>query len=244
MSSIGSGPTVGGGPRRTGGLELRGIRSGYGPVETVHGIDLFLPAGSTVALLGRNGAGKSTLLRTIAGLVPVRSGSISWEGRDLTGLTAFQRAAAGITLVPDGRNVFETMTVADNLAVFGERNGIEVVLDVFPELGPLLDRPAATLSGGERQMVALAHVLLRPSPVVLLDEPSRGLSPAAVARITDAIARIAAADRLVVIVEQFLHDALRLADTVYVMRRGEIAFAGEPAELLTSVHSPVAESPG
>lgn len=216
------------------GLDLQAVRAGYGPVETIHGIDLRIAPGSTVALLGRNGAGKSTLLRAMAGLIPVRSGRIRWDGRDITGLTAARRAAAGIAFVPDGTNLFETMSVSDNLALFAQDRPFDPAFDVFPELRALMDRRAGTLSGGERQMVALCRVLLRPSPIVLLDEPSRGLSPAAVARITDAIAAIAGSDRLVVIVEQFLHDALRLADTVYVLRRGEIAFAGEPAELVAA----------
>lgn len=213
-------------------LELDGVRAGYGPVEALHGVTMSLPFGSTVGVLGRNGAGKSTLLRTVAGLLRVRSGSIRWRGRDITGLSASRRADAGITLVPDRGGVFGSMTVAENLAVFGRSAPFDAALEVFPELEPLLDQRAATLSGGERQMVALSHVLLRPSPVVLLDEPSRGLSPAAVARISAAIAHIAVSERLVVVVEQYLADVLRLADTVYVMRRGEIAFAGEPGELV------------
>ena len=213
-------------------LALEGVRAGYGPVEALHGIDLRLAAGSTVGILGRNGAGKSTLLRTIAGLVPLRAGSIRWDGRDLSRLSAAQRTATGISFVPDTDNVFATMSVAENLALFAHGGPPDDALAVFGELEALLDHRAGTLSGGERQMVALSRVLLAPSPVVLLDEPSRGLSQAAVRRIATAIEAIAAADRLVVIVEQYLHDVLRLADTVYVLRRGEGAFAGEPFELL------------
>jgi len=212
-------------------LELRDVRAGHGAVEALHGVSLRLPMGSTVAVLGRNGAGKSTLLGAIAGLVRVRSGSIRWRGRDLGALSAARRAAAGITLVPDRHNVFESMTVEENLAVFAGGGPTDAAHEVFPELAGMADRRAGTLSGGERQMVALSHVLLRPSPVVLLDEPSRGLAPAAVARISHAIEAIADSDRLVVIVEQYLHDVLRLADLAVVLRRGEVAFAGPPAEL-------------
>ncbi|MFN8051386.1 MAG: ATP-binding cassette domain-containing protein [Acidimicrobiales bacterium] len=223
--------TAGGSTLDAGVLEVIDARAGYGPVEAVHGVSLRIMPGSVVALLGRNGAGKSTLLRAIAGVVPLTSGSIRFGGRDLTHYTTFQRADAGIALVPDEANMFGGMSVAENLAVFGGGAPIEPALRVFPELERLMERRAGTLSGGERQMVALSRVLVKPSPVVLLDEVSRGLSPAATARMSDAIWGLSGPERVVVIVEQFLHDVLRLADTVYVLRRGEISFAGEPAEL-------------
>lgn len=216
-------------------LELSGVRAGYGRVEVLHGIDAAFPVDATVAIVGPNAAGKSTLLRCIAGLVPVRSGTIRWAGRDITDTPAYDRAASGMVLVPDARNVFDALSVRENLALFAGGADIEPAIDTFPALGEMLDRPAATLSGGERQMVALSHPLVRSARLVLFDEVSRGLSPVAVARFYDRIAARRSPGRTDVIVEQYVDDALRVADVVYVLRRGEVAFAGEPAELRASM---------
>jgi branched-chain amino acid transport system ATP-binding protein len=216
-------------------LELVDGRAGHGPVEVLHGVTVRFPAGSVVALLGRNGAGKSTLLRVLAGTMGLQSGAILWRGRDITGVPAFARAADGLALVPDERNVFADLSVAENLDVFAAGGAVDPALEVFPELGNLLDQRAGTLSGGERQMLALSRVLVRPAGAILLDEVSRGLSPGVVARLSDAIAGLAGPHRVVVIVEQYLHDVLHLADTVYVLRRGEVTFAGEPSELSGSL---------
>ena len=213
------------------GVELVGARASFGPIEVLHGVSARFPAGAIVALLGRNGAGKSTLLRVLAGTMPLESGSVRWDGRDVSGWSAFDRAARGLTLVPDEGNVFGALSVRDNLRVFAGDGSTDAALVAFPELDPLLDQRAATLSGGERQMLALSRAVLRPGRVVLLDEVSRGLSPAVVPRLSEAIRKLADPARVVVIVEQYLHDVLQLADVVYVLRRGEIAFAGEPAEL-------------
>ena len=212
-------------------LEVVDGRAGYGPVEVLHGVTVRFPPGSVVALLGRNGAGKSTLLRVLAGTLGLRSGVVRWRGRDITRVPAYARAADGLALVPDEHNVFADMSVRENLELFAAGGSVDAALEVFPELGARLDQRAGTLSGGERQMVALSRVMLRPAGAILLDEVSRGLSPGVVARLADAVAGLAGPDRVVVIVEQYLHDVLRLADTVYVLRRGEIAFAGEPSEL-------------
>jgi branched-chain amino acid transport system ATP-binding protein len=213
------------------GLELRGVRAGYGRVEVLHGVDLDVPAGSIVAVVGRNGAGKTTLLRCIAGLLPARRGTIRWEGRNIGGWSAHDRAAHGIALVPDGRNVFGSLTVRENLELFARGGDVDRALETFPTLERLLERRAGTLSGGERQMVALSAPLVRDAALVLLDEASRGLSPAAVAAFYDALAARRGPGHTYVVVEQYLDDALRLADVVYVLGRGEVLFAGEPAEL-------------
>jgi branched-chain amino acid transport system ATP-binding protein len=212
-------------------LELVDVRAGYGPVEVLHGVTLGFPPGSVVALLGRNGAGKSTLLRVLAGTLALRSGVVRWRGRDITRMPAYARAADGLALVPDEHSVFTDLSVRENLELFASGGEVDPALEVFPELGARLDQRAGTLSGGERQMVALSRVMLRPAGAILLDEVSRGLSPGVVVRLSDAIAGLAGSDRVVVIVEQYLQDVLRLADTVYVLRRGEVAFAGEPSEL-------------
>ena len=215
----------------TAGIEVVEARARFGPIEVLHGVSATFPAGAIVALLGRNGAGKSTLLRVLAGTMPVSTGTVRWDGQDITRLGAFTRAQRGVTLVPDRGNVFDALSVRDNLRVFAGGIDIEGALVAFPELEPLLDQPGGTLSGGERQMVALSRAVLRPGRVVLLDEVSRGLSPGVVARLTETMRGLAAPDRVIVIVEQYLHDVLQLADVVYVLRRGDIAFAGEPAEL-------------
>lgn len=213
------------------GIQIDDAHAGYGPIEALHGVSLSFPAGSTVAVLGRNGSGRSTLLRTLAGIVPLTSGSVRWNDTDIGNLDPHQRTVKGMTLVPADDNVFGTLSVLDNLEVFAAGRPLDPALSAFPELDALLGQPAATLSGGERQMLALSRAVLRPGTVILLDEVSRGLSPAVVSRLGDIIADLARPDRVIVMVEQYLHDALRLADTVYVLRRGEVVFAGEPNEL-------------
>ncbi len=206
------------------------MRAGYGSVEVLHGIDMAFPAGCIVAIVGSNAAGKTTLLRCIAGLVAVRGGTIGWAGRDITTWSAYERAAHGMVLVPDEHNVFSSMTVRENLELFAGGRVLDPAIDTFPALGNLLPRRAGTLSGGERQMVALSHSLLRPAPVLLLDEPSRGLSPAANSGFYAGLARTRGSEGTCVIVEQYVDDVLRVAEIVYRLQRGHVAFAGEPGE--------------
>jgi len=215
----------------TGRLELRGVRAGYGRLEVLHGIDMVLPFGCTIALIGPNGAGKSTLLRVLAGLVKGRAGEVLLDGEALPAGPAHHRAAAGFTLVPSDRNVFPSLTVTEALQLFGGGGPIAPALATFPELEGFLGRRCDTLSGGERQMVALAHGLLCPGRVLMLDEPSQGLSVDARRRTYEAVGALAAPDRLILVVEQYLGEALAVADLVYVLDRGRVRFAGEPAEL-------------
>ena len=225
-------------------LEVRGLRAGYGRLEVLHGIDMALPFGCTVALIGPNGGGKSTLLRVLAGLVRARAGEVLLDGVPLPTGPAHRRAAAGFTLVPGDRNVFPSLTVAETLHLFAGGGPLEPALDTFPELARFLERRCDTLSGGERQMVALAHALLRPGRVLMLDELSQGLSPEARGRAYAALAALAAPDRLIVVVEQYLEEALAVADLVYVMDRGAVRFAGEPSELEAVSRSAVGPDPG
>ena len=212
-------------------LALVGAHAGYGPVEALHGVTIDIPAASLVGVLGRNGAGKSTAVRALAGTVAVREGAVYWQEHDVTKWSAYDRAMAGLTMVPDEYGVFGSLTVEENLTLFSGDDGVDRALAVFPELGALLERTAGALSGGEQQMLAVSRALLRPGRVVLLDEASRGLAPAAVRRLYDALAELVAQGRAVVVVEQYAREVLARADVVYVLRRGDVAFAGEPAEL-------------
>jgi branched-chain amino acid transport system ATP-binding protein len=213
-------------------LSLRGLRAGYGAVEVLHGIDLDVPAGALTALLGPNGAGKTTLLSTVAGLLPVRGGRIDWAGRDLGATPPDERARAGMMLIPERRGIFATLSVRDNLEVFaGRGEDLAPALDAFPVLGRRLDQLAGSLSGGEQQMLAMSRALLGRPRLLLLDEISLGLAPRVTRQLFDVVGELAGAGTTVVLVEQYLDDALRLADVVYVLARGEVAFAGEPAEL-------------
>jgi branched-chain amino acid transport system ATP-binding protein len=213
-------------------LALEHVVAGYGPVDVLHDVSLAFPVGSVVALLGRNGAGKSSALSVLAGTLPLRSGHVRLDGRDITRLTSHQRARLGITVVPDEPNVFAALSVADNLALFARGGSTDPAYATFPELSARRDQHAGTLSGGERQMLALARIVLRPTPVLLLDEVSRGLAPTVVTRLYEVIAGLRSPTRTIVAVEQHRDELLALADLVYVLRRGELAWAGTPAELV------------
>ncbi len=212
-------------------LSLSGARAGYGPVEALHGVTMAFPTGTLVAVLGRNGAGKSTAVRALAGTVRLRSGAVRWRDRDITSWSAYDRAVLGITMVPDESGVFSSLTVEENLSLFTPSGSFTAALEVFPELERLLERDAGTLSGGEQQMLALSRALLRPSRVVVLDEASRGLSPSAVGRLYAALAELVASGRTVIVIEQYAQEMLAEAGVVYVLRRGDVSFAGEGPEL-------------
>ena len=214
-------------------LSLRGVRAGYGPVEVLHGIDLDVPSGALTALLGPNGAGKTTLLSVVAGLHPLRAGQIRWGGKDFGRLGADARARAGMTLIPERRGIFPELTVRENLATFtGDDGDDEPALAAFPVLGQRMSQRAGSLSGGEQQMLAMSRALLKKPRLLLLDEISFGLAPRVTRQLFDVVAELAHSGTTVVLVEQYLSDALRLADVVYVLARGEVAFAGEPGELI------------
>jgi branched-chain amino acid transport system ATP-binding protein len=216
-------------------LAVRDVRAGYGPVEVLHGISLDVPAGALTALLGPNGAGKSTLLSTIAGLLPLRDGDVEWRGTSLRALTPHERAKAGMLLVPERRGVFPELSVRDNLEVFaGSRSGWDAALDAFPILRDRLGQKAGLMSGGEQQMLAMSRALLRQPALLLLDEISFGLAPRITRQLFDVVAELARGGTTVLLVEQHLSDALRLAEVVYVMGHGEVVFAGEPSELSRS----------
>jgi len=200
-------------------------------------VSILLPHGTTVALLGPNGAGKTTTLRTASGLLPPRHGRVLLDRRDTSALSPDRYAIAGVCHITEGRSVFPGLTVRDNLRMFaaGDDDGaIDRAVSAFPKLGQRMQQVAGTMSGGEQQMLALARAYAHHSPVVLLDEVSMGLAPIVVDEIFEFLGRLASEGVSLLIVEQYAAKALQIADFVYVMVRGRVAFAGEPGELADS----------
>jgi branched-chain amino acid transport system ATP-binding protein len=216
-------------------LELRGISAGYGSGKVLQDVDLVVPDGAVVALLGPNGAGKTTLLKVASGLLRPTSGQILFDGIDVTGKTPYELARAGICHVPEGRGIFPTLSVADNVRLQApkrvDRKAMEAASTVFPRLGERRHQLAGTMSGGEQQMLALAHAYVGEPSTVLLDEVSMGLAPKIVDEIFEYLRRLAADGMSLLVVEQYVARALDLANYVYILNRGRIRFAGEPAEV-------------
>ena len=215
-------------------LRLSGVRAGYRRSEVLHGVDLVVPPGAAVALLGANGAGKSTLLRVAAGLLPATAGSV-WLGDErVDRLSTHERTRRGLCLIPEGRAIFRPLTVRQNLAMQvggkGVDGAVERAVAAFPILGDRLGQVAGTLSGGQQQMLAVARALVTDPAVVLADELSVGLAPVVVDEIFEAVAALRAAGRSLLIVEQYVDRALAVADYVYILHKGRIAFVGEPAQ--------------
>ena len=222
-------------------LEVRGLNVAYGESQVLWDVSLDVPAGSVVCLMGRNGVGKTTLLKSIMGLLPARSGQIRFDGTDLGGRRPEERAACGIGYVPQGREIFPNLTVQENLrmGLLGRtRNGhgspgeaLERVFDLFPKLRTLLGRKGGVLSGGEQQQLAIARVLLGRPKLLLMDEPTEGIQPSVIIQIEEAIERIKAQGISVLLVEQYLEFAWRLASAYAIMRKGTIVSTGATAEL-------------
>jgi urea transport system ATP-binding protein len=217
-------------------LEIRNLDVAYGRSQVLFGVSLTVPDGSLLCLMGRNGVGKTTLLNAVMGVLPVRSGAVSLDGRDITRLAPWDRALAGIGYVPQGHQVFPQLTARENLTVVWERAGsrdrsaIDDALDVFPALRSLLDRPAGLLSGGQAQQLAIARALVTRPQLLILDEPTEGIQPSIILEIEDAIAELHRSTGMaILLVEQYVEFALRLAERFAVMESGRIAHAGETA---------------
>ncbi|ODT18229.1 MAG: branched-chain amino acid ABC transporter ATP-binding protein [Kaistia sp. SCN 65-12] len=219
-------------------LEVAALRAGYGPIEVLRGINLTVATGEIVALLGSNGAGKSTLNNHISGLYRPFGGTIRFDGKDITGTPSMQIVEAGLVQVPEGRRVFPNLTVRDNLELGSYRRGkparaqnLERVLATFPRLRERLRQAAGTLSGGEQQMLAIGRGLMAEPRLLILDEPSLGLSPLLVEEMFALIGRLNADGLSILLVEQNVMQSLAIAHRAYVLENGRIALQGPAAEL-------------
>jgi branched-chain amino acid transport system ATP-binding protein len=225
-------------------LELRGLEAAYGDVPALSGVSLRVGAGEIVALLGPNGAGKSTLLGCVAGLVRPRAGIISWEGKDLLAMAPHLIVERGLAVVPEGRRLFGSMTVEDNLelgafsprARAARRGSLERVFALFPDLRARRRQIVRALSGGQQQMVAVGRALMASPRLLMLDEPSLGIAPQLVRAILDALVEINRTGVAILLVEQNVRAALTLAHRAYILEGGRVVGEGAGADLLGDPH--------
>ncbi len=221
-------------------LQLTGVVGGYGAVRILHGVDLTAEAGGVTALIGSNGAGKSTTLRTVAGLLPVAEGSISFDGDPIETLPTDQRVDLGVVMVPEGRLIFAEMSVEENLRLgaFTSRardntaDNLAKINDLFPRLHNRRNQAGGTLSGGEQQMLALGRGLMAEPRVLLLDEPSLGLAPVMAQQIFEIIEELRRTGLTILLAEQDVHRTLEVSDHAYVLESGEIALNGPSAQMI------------
>jgi branched-chain amino acid transport system ATP-binding protein len=217
-------------------LELTHVDVRYGDFQAIFGVDLAVERGEAVAIIGANGAGKSTLLNAIAGLVPVHAGTLSYRQQSMDGVPAHRRVGMGIALVPEGRRIFASLTVEENLLI-GAHSGrpgpwdVARVLRTFPLLGRLMERQTTGLSGGERQALAIGRGLMSNPDLILLDEVSLGLAPIVVKQVYEAIPTIREQGTTVLVVEQDVNQALAVADRFYCLLEGHVSLEGDPATI-------------
>ena len=215
-------------------LAVDGVHAYYGESHILHGVSLEVRAGEAVAVLGRNGVGKTTLIRSVVGFTPPRRGAIRYDGRAIHRLPPYRIARAGLALVPQGRRIFAPLTVLENLQI-GQRGHADATLqsihDLFPRLRERTAQNAGTLSGGEQQMLAIGRALMTDPKLILLDEPSEGLAPLIVREIGRVLLRLKASGLSILLVEQNVQLALRVADRVYVMSTGQIVYHGASSAL-------------
>jgi urea transport system ATP-binding protein len=217
-------------------LAVEGLDAGYGGSQILWSVDLAVPAGQVVCLMGRNGVGKTTLLKTIMGLLPARGGRVTVDGHDVTRWSADRRARAGVGYVPQGREIFPHLTVEENLRMSllgcGRASSLDDALALFPALTRLLGRKGGVLSGGEQQMLAIGRALLTRPKLLMLDEPTEGIQPSIVEEIGEAIRRIRTEMGLaVLLVEQYLDFVEQLADAYVIMAKGAVVAGGPTAQL-------------
>ena len=214
-------------------LDVEAIHTYYGDSHVLHGVSLRVAPGEAVALLGRNGAGKTTAIRSIVGFTPPRAGRVVFEGRAIERCPSYRIARSGLALVPQGRRIFAPLSVRENLLLGARPEGwtLERVFALFPRLREREQQSGGTLSGGEQQMLAIGRALLTNSRLILLDEPSEGLAPLIVREIGRILLALKAERLSLLLVEQNYHLALRVADRVYVMNKGQIVYEGTPAGL-------------
>jgi branched-chain amino acid transport system ATP-binding protein len=226
-------------------LRVEGLSVAYGPVAALRRVSLEVREGEIVGVVGPNGAGKSTLLLTVAGLVSAQAGSIEFESRPLAGLAPDAIVRAGVSLVPEGRRIFGTLTVAENLRValaprkdrIAARDDIDRVLELFPALTRYLSSSAGKLSGGEQQQLAIARALLGRPRLLLVDEPSLGLAPIVVDRVFDLLSELKQSGVTILLVEQNASQALEISDRMYVLRTGEIEELRASRDLARSIET-------
>ena len=225
-------------------LKVRGLSSGYGKTQILNGLDFEVNQGEIVTLIGANGAGKTTTLKALCGVIPAMSGQVEFEGRDLTNGKSYDIVDAGVTMIPEGRQLFPHFTVKDNLLMGSYKRAarpmvqrkLEEVLAIFPRVKERLGQYAGSLSGGEQQMVAIARALMARPKLLLLDEPSLGLSPLLVQQVFDIIRNVTKHGMTVLLVEQNVFKTLRLADRGYVLENGSIVLSGTGEQLLNNPH--------
>jgi urea transport system ATP-binding protein len=217
-----------------GGLQIRGLTAGYGGSMVFQNLEMEVGKGKLVALMGSNGVGKSTLLKSLMGVLPIRQGSITWKGDEISGKPPFERARLGFGYVPQGRDIFPFLSVKENLVMGLEARGIKpaaehfrYVGDYFPEIETWFDRKGSDLSGGQQQILAFGRILLCEPRLLLLDEPTEGIQPSIVKQIGRVLARLRDEQGMtVILVEQFVDFALGIADHYYLMEHGELTRNG------------------
>jgi branched-chain amino acid transport system ATP-binding protein len=225
-------------------LKLQGVSAGYGGTEIIRNLTMEVNRGEVVTIVGANGAGKTTTLRTICGIVTPTSGTIEFEGQVVSGLRSDQIVNAGLTMIPEGRQLFPFTTVKDNLLMGAYKPSargvveqrLEEVLEIFPRVRERLTQLGGSLSGGEQQMVAIARGLMSNPSLLMFDEPSLGLSPLLVSQVFEVIDKIVSMGTTVLLVEQNIVHTLKIAHRGYVLENGEITMTGTGAELLDNPH--------
>ncbi|UZJ80542.1 ABC transporter ATP-binding protein [Fictibacillus sp. KU28468] len=216
-------------------LEIQGVRSGYGDITVLHGVSLNVNLGEIVGILGANGVGKTTLLKTISNLIKTRAGTINYQGKNLTQVPPSKLLNLGIAHVPQGRNIFSKMTVAENLYVgldnvkkrVNPQEQLDYALELFPKLKERWNQLGGTLSGGEQQMLAIARALVTKPTLLILDEPSMGLAPIIVRSVFNAVKKIAQDGTTILLVEQNAVAALNVIDRLYVMDMGRMVYESQ-----------------